>query len=178
MYDLDSSLVSQVKRPTASLSPISHGKLDFLRFIELHARSLGNLASSARRARHLPARLIPLVPGPRAKARPAPGSHPVGVAGSDQIVRRAAEGFIGNPGIHASNFGMVNGTGPLLPFLSGGSGAWCDDCYCGTLRVRGSGCAVLGLVSASFGVCTRPAIKTVRGSSEDLAIHSTLGAPW
>ena len=41
---------SQVKRPTASLSPISHGKLDFVRFIELHARSLGNLASSAARA--------------------------------------------------------------------------------------------------------------------------------
>ncbi len=60
------------------------------------ARSLARQPGEQRAARARYARgvfpldMIPLVLPDPAKARPAPGSHPVGVAGTDQIVRRAA----------------------------------------------------------------------------------------
>jgi hypothetical protein len=81
----------QVTSSHGFAAPRSLGKL-IIAVIKLErARSLGDLASSARRARGVfPLDMIPLVLPDPAKARPAPGSHPVGVAGSDQIVRRAA----------------------------------------------------------------------------------------
>ena len=154
MYDLDSSLVKS--------SQVTHGfpfahfprhKLDFVRFIELHARSLGNLASSARRARHLPARLIPLVPGPSTRLT---SCWCCGIGSNRPTGRRRFYRESWNP-----RFELRNGQWSGPPFA--GVRCWAS------------------LVLVSECVHGPPAaldLKPSGGSSEDLAIHSTLGAPW
>ncbi len=155
------------RQVTASLSPISHTANLIIAVIKLHARSLGNLASSARRARGIPLDMIPLVlPVPERKLDQ---HHRLTscwcIAGSDQIVRRAAVGFreSWNPKLEWKVWKR-----PPTPSVV----AWG---WCGTVRrlwyfARARCCGprpalcVLGLGSASFGVCTQPAMIKPSGS--------------
>ena len=84
------ALSRSILRISGQYSPMEICDFDSSQVMSSHNCSLARSATwRATRARRLPARHDPAlssaVPGRWAKARPAPGSHPVGVAGSDRI---------------------------------------------------------------------------------------------